>query len=523
MVQLPGYAERSIDQLSGGQAQRVALARALIVDPPVLLLDEPLAALDLKLRQAMQVELREIQRRVGSTFVYVTHDQEEALVLSDRVVLMSEGHIVQQGAPRAVYRRPETLFAATFLGEANLFQGAVERRAGEARVLSSGIEFLVAVNGAMPDDASWVCLRPEQISMKPADDAPRQGPNSVRGRVAQAVFLGPRGRWMVDVPGERRVVVDAGGGRALARARRRGESSSPATAPVLVREGLTVGRGFAIRIAPSGLFLALFFIAPIAILFAYSFGSSSLLGLEFGTSLDNYNEVVSDYLFGSVYVRTLLVAVGVAVLSVMIAMPFAYAITLGPLRMSGDLLLFLVLCSLFTAYIVRVYAWRTLLGREGAINSALEGIGVIDQPLEFLLYNRFALVLALVNVLVPLAVLPLYSAFAGIDKQVIEASRSLGASPVKAFRHVTLPLASRGVVAGFVLCFVIAAGDYVTPQLVGGPRGLLVGNLIVSRFGLSFDWPTGSALAFTLILAMVLVIGVVILLLRILGIRDRPA
>ena len=258
-------------------------------------------------------------------------------------------------------------------------------------------------------------------------------------------------------------------------------------------------------------------------LFAYSFGSSSLLGLKFGTSLDNYDEVVSEYLFGSVYVRTLLIAASVAALSVAIAMPFAYAITLGPLRFRGELLLFLVLCSLFSAYIVRVYAWRTLLGREGAINSALAGLGLIDRPLEFLLYNRFALMLALVNVLVPLAVLPLYSAFAGIDKQVIEASRSLGASPLAAFRHVTLPLASRGVIAGFVLCFVIAAGDYVTPQLVGGPRGLLVGNLIVSRFGLSFDWPTGSALAFTLILAMVLVIGLVVVLARLLGLRDRPA
>lgn len=284
-----------------------------------------------------------------------------------------------------------------------------------------------------------------------------------------------------------------------------------------------MSRGFALRIAPTGLFLVLFFVAPIAVLFAYSFGSSSLLGLEFGTSLSNYNEVFTEYLFGSVYVRTLLVAAGVAVLSVAIAMPFAYAITLGPLRRHGDLLLFLVLCSLFSAYIVRVYAWRTLLGREGVINEALQGIGLIDEPLSFLLYNRFALVVALVNVLVPLAVLPLYSALAGIDRHGIEAARTLGASSVSAFRHVTLPLASRGVLAGFILCFVIAAGDYVTPQLVGGPRGLLVGNLIVSRFGLSFDWPAGSALAFTLVVAMALVIGLAALLLRVLGIRDRPA
>ena len=208
LVQLPGFADRTVDQLSGGQAQRVALARALVDDPPVLLLDEPLAALDLKLRQAMQIELREIQRRVGSTFVYVTHDQEEALVLSDRVVLMSEGLIVQQGPPRAVYRHPETRFAATFLGETNLFSGVVERRADEARMISGGIDFRVVVNGASPEGASCVCLRPEQIDIRPADETACDGPNRVRGRVAQAVFLGPLVRWVVDVASDVRMVVE---------------------------------------------------------------------------------------------------------------------------------------------------------------------------------------------------------------------------------------------------------------------------------------------------------------------------
>ena len=151
-------------QLSGGQAQRVALARALVSDPPVLLLDEPLAALDLKLRQAMHVELREIQRRVGSTFVYVTHDQEEALVLCDRVVLMSNGRVVQDGPPRDVYQRPRTLFAATFLGEANLFEAADVARDGD-RVLAEagGIRFAMRSGGGTPDGARTVCLRPERI------------------------------------------------------------------------------------------------------------------------------------------------------------------------------------------------------------------------------------------------------------------------------------------------------------------------------------------------------------------------
>ncbi len=285
-----------------------------------------------------------------------------------------------------------------------------------------------------------------------------------------------------------------------------------------------MGRGFTIRIAPMAIFLLLAFVLPVAVLFAYSFGSSSTFGgLEFGTSLENYEEVISTYLFGEVFIRTILLGIVIAVVSVLIAMPFAYAITLGPLRKYGDLMLFLVLCSLFSAYIVRVYAWRTLLGRDGVINAGLSSLGVIDAPVEFLLYSKFALVVALVNVLVPFAVLPLYASFSGIDRQSIEAAQSLGASPIRAFRNVTLPLASRGIIAGFILCFVIAAGDYVTPQLVGGTDGQLVGNLVLARFGAAFDWPMGAALAFVLAAVVGVVIVAFVYLLRAFGIKDRPS
>lgn len=207
LVQLPGFADRPIEQLSGGQAQRVALARALVDDPPVLLLDEPLAALDLKLRQAMQVELREIQRRVGSTFVYVTHDQEEALVLSDRVVLMSEGAIVQQGPPREMYQHPRTLFAATFLGETNLFQGDVRHQDEHALVHADGVHFAIASNSETPNDASWVSLRPERITIAPVGATSCEGPNATQGTLVRVIFLGPLVRSFVQVGG-REVVVE---------------------------------------------------------------------------------------------------------------------------------------------------------------------------------------------------------------------------------------------------------------------------------------------------------------------------
>jgi ABC-type Fe3+/spermidine/putrescine transport system ATPase subunit len=194
LVRLPDHGARTIDQLSGGQAQRVALARALVTEPSVLLLDEPLTALDLKLRQAMQIELREIQRRVGSTFVYVTHDQTEAMVMSDTVVLMNDGHVIQQGAPREVYDHPTALFSATFLGEANVLRATV----GQPRSIVRSGEIVFELEQPVPAGATegWVCLRPEHVEIAPLGDPPPAGAGA-QGRVTAATFIGPTVRYTV--------------------------------------------------------------------------------------------------------------------------------------------------------------------------------------------------------------------------------------------------------------------------------------------------------------------------------------
>jgi spermidine/putrescine transport system permease protein len=280
-------------------------------------------------------------------------------------------------------------------------------------------------------------------------------------------------------------------------------------------------RPFALRATPATVFVLFFLVIPLGILFAYSFGHSTFLDLEFGTSLDNYRTALESELYRRLIVRSVTVGLLVGALSVILAYPLAFAITLGPLRRHGEMILFLVLLSLFSAYIVRVYAWRTLLGENGAINSALRSLGLGDG-LDFLIYNQFAVVLTLVNVLVPMAVLPLYSALAGVDRNVLEAAEDLGASKTRTFVRITLPMSIRGVQAAFALCFIIAAGDYVTPQLVGGARAQMLGNSIASQFGVAFDWPLGSALAFTLVLTLALVLLVLLWLSRVLGLKDRP-
>jgi spermidine/putrescine transport system ATP-binding protein len=200
LVQLEGKSDRRPRELSGGQQQRVALARALVNRPRALLLDEPLAALDLKLRQAMQLELKRIQREVGITFVFVTHDQNEALTMSDRLVVMNEGRIEQLGSPREVYERPRTRFVAGFIGTSNLIAGTVDRIEGTMAMLSAGQDESVVVPdalrvGAVVGKALELTVRPEKIVLSTA--APAGDRCRVRGRVSEVVYLGTSTQYAV--------------------------------------------------------------------------------------------------------------------------------------------------------------------------------------------------------------------------------------------------------------------------------------------------------------------------------------
>jgi spermidine/putrescine transport system ATP-binding protein len=200
LVQLEGKSDRRPRELSGGQQQRVALARALVNRPRALLLDEPLAALDLKLRQAMQLELKRIQREVGITFVFVTHDQNEALTMSDRLVVMNAGRIEQLGAPREVYERPLTRFVAGFIGTSNLMTGVVRMIDGTTAVLESAAPESLVVSDAVQAGAAVgapldLTVRPEKIRITAQNPTP--GWCALRGRVNEVVYLGTSTQYAV--------------------------------------------------------------------------------------------------------------------------------------------------------------------------------------------------------------------------------------------------------------------------------------------------------------------------------------
>jgi spermidine/putrescine transport system ATP-binding protein len=209
LVELPGFEKRKPNQISGGQAQRVALARALINRPRVLLLDEPLGALDLRLRKQMQVELKRIQQEIGITFIYVTHDQEEAMTMSDRIAVMNHGRYEQLGDPESLYERPSTRFVAGFLGVCNLFPGAVDgasdgyaivRLPDDSRVRAPGE---IAAGPARLD----VGVRPEKIRIQQLEAPIPAGHNSVVGTIRDASYLGVSTSYVVEARGVPQITV----------------------------------------------------------------------------------------------------------------------------------------------------------------------------------------------------------------------------------------------------------------------------------------------------------------------------
>ena len=210
LVQLGGYENRKPGQISGGQAQRVALARALINRPAVLLLDEPLGALDLKLRKQMQVELKRIQQEVGITFIYVTHDQEEAMTMSDRIAVMNRGHYEQLGEPAVLYERPKTRFVAGFLGISNLIPAKLEGTADGYAVLRLPDGSPARAPRTLVDNQSGAValgVRPEKIRLKAPAEEPAGQFNRLHGVVRDASYIGVSTQYIVELPDGRRISV----------------------------------------------------------------------------------------------------------------------------------------------------------------------------------------------------------------------------------------------------------------------------------------------------------------------------
>ncbi|QRM57672.1 ABC transporter permease [Sinorhizobium sp. BG8] len=268
---------------------------------------------------------------------------------------------------------------------------------------------------------------------------------------------------------------------------------------------LSAGRNGAL-ILPAVAVLAGLFIGPMIYFLIVSFFKVSLFKIVPAFDLGNYAKVLGAY--GVPILFTMAISFLIASITTVLAFVVAHLIWTRGRGFSGFLLA-ATLLTLFGGYLVKIYAWRTLLGRDGIVNNTLVGLGIVREPIEALLYSPIAVVLVLVSYLLPFAILPLYGALRSIETKTIEAARDLGASPWVAVRDAVLPRCVPALVTAFALCFLVTAGDYVTPRMVGGTQTMMMGNFIESQFGLRMNVPLGAAMTYLTIIVSVAVISLV--------------
>ena len=248
-------------------------------------------------------------------------------------------------------------------------------------------------------------------------------------------------------------------------------------------------------ISPTASYAILLLAAPLALIFIYSFLTDGYLEIIRTFTFANYIETWTNELYRVVMLRSLMVALAVTAATVLLAFPVAYFVSfyVDPSRKS--LWLFLITIPFWTSYLIRVFLWKVILGYNGVVNSGLLGLGIISEPLQWINYNVGAVVVTLAHAYAPFAILPIFVALEKIDRSLLEAGQDLGESRFMTFLRVTLPLAMPGVVAAVLIVFIPTIGDFVTPQLVGGPEGRMVANLIQLQYLKLDNYPLGSAIA----------------------------
>lgn len=253
------------------------------------------------------------------------------------------------------------------------------------------------------------------------------------------------------------------------------------------RQGLTL-------ISPTLVYALLLLAAPLLTVVTFSFWTQDYLDIDTTITLNNYREAWTQPIYRTLIFRSLWVSLIVTLVTVILAFPIAYYLSFHVTRRKA-LWLFLITIPFWTSYLLRVFLWKVILGYNGVLNSALTGLGIIDEPLTFLLYNVNAVVITLAHAWAPFAILPIFVALEKIDRSLLEAAEDLGDGAVRRFFRVTLPLAMPGVIASTLIVLIPTVGDFVTPRLVGGTDGLMISNMIQIQFGKANNAPLGAALA----------------------------
>jgi spermidine/putrescine transport system permease protein len=253
---------------------------------------------------------------------------------------------------------------------------------------------------------------------------------------------------------------------------------------------------------PPFLWVSLFLLLPYALMFAHSFWALKDGLLVHQWNLDNYKTLFAKPVYLEVFLRTMRIAASVTFCSLLLGYPLAYYLSFH----SGarkELLYQLVIVPLWVSYLVRGYAWKTILGSEGVLNGFLQYLHLTHEPVSFLLYSPFAVVLMLTHIYTPFVFLPIYAALEHIPRPLVEASQDLGASSPQTFLRVILPLSLPGLIAGATFAFVLSLGDFLAPLLVGGASGTMIANVVQSLFGAAYDWPLGAAISVCILFVVI--------------------
>lgn len=264
--------------------------------------------------------------------------------------------------------------------------------------------------------------------------------------------------------------------------------------------------------AAVALYIAATLLVPYSHIAVYSFWEKQMYVFQPALSLDNYAHALGADVYRKAVANSAMVATAVTLTTAVLGYLLAYYLAFHAGRWR-TLLFFLLIVPLWTSFLLRAYIWKIILGRNGILNGWMIDIGLLDEPLSFLLYSKASITLALVYIFLPFVALPVYAALEKIPRGYLEASTDLGAPAWATFRHVILPLSMPALAAGCTIVFCLSFGDFITPTLLGGTGDLMIANVIISQFGSAYDWPFGSALA----MLVVIVVLVLVFVLRRLG------
>lgn len=249
-------------------------------------------------------------------------------------------------------------------------------------------------------------------------------------------------------------------------------------------------------------------LASLTIMIAISFYTrrfpTQVPDFQFG----NYTEIFENFQYVSVLLRTVKIAVLVCIFDFLIGFPLAYFIAFKVRSKQMRMVFYMAtIIPVWVSYLLRAYTWKTILGTQGVLNSFLMWLGITDEPVSIFLYNQYAMIITIGYICLPLMILPLYASLEKIPRNLIEASKDLGAGSVGTFLHVTFPLSVPGIIAGGTLAFCLAVGDFVSPILVGGPSSNMIANVLLTQFGMSLNWPLGAAISVVMLIAFVVLLS----------------